>query len=345
MHDHRVSSPSIPAACTTVAQRIAQVLPRLTRSHRQVADYVLMHPLQVATLPIDELALAAGVSVATANRFARALGYEGYASFRAELVRGFEPLIAPVEHLRGNLAQPSTVADVFAAALEESHRNIEATRRTLDYGSCERAVQHILEARTVFIAGYGASAHLAGLLHHGLDAYCADLRLLPTVSGVTHGARSLSRGTPADLLVAIGFPRYLTDTVTLAGLARAHGVRVLALTDRPSSPLAPLADVVLYAQAETRYRPNCETSALALIEALTSAVALRTPGAFQLAGKVVESVVPWLHGAQGLRTAASTAAAVAATVTPAMPPAPVPVPVSDAGAFAAAATTPHPSAA
>lgn len=298
------TSPSTPG--TTVAQRIAQELPRLTRSHRRVADYVLTHPLQVATLPIDELAVAAGVSVATANRFARALGYEGYASFRAELVRGFEPLIAPVEQLRGNLAQPSTVAEVFATALEETHRNIEATRRTLDYGACEQAVQHILDARTVYIAGFGASAWLAGLLHHGLDAYCADLRLLPTPSGVTHGARSLARGSSRDLLVAIAFPRYLTDTITLAGIARAHGVRVLALTDRPSSPLAPLADVALYAQSETRYRPNCETSALAVIEALTSAVALRTPGAFQMAGSVMESVVPWLHGAQGLRAAAAT---------------------------------------
>ena len=72
---------------TTVAQRIAQALPRLSRSHRQVADYVLEHPLQVATLPIDELAAVVGVSVATANRFARALDFDGYAAFRAELVR------------------------------------------------------------------------------------------------------------------------------------------------------------------------------------------------------------------------------------------------------------------
>jgi len=295
-----------PAGGTTVAQRIAEALPRLTRSHRQIADHVLAHPLQVATLPIDELAATVGVSVATANRFARALGFEGYATFRAELVRGFEPLLAPVEQLRGNLAQPSTVAEVFATALEESHRNIEATRRALDQGACEVAVQSVRNAHTIYIVGYGASAWLAGLLQHGLDAYCPDVRLLPGVGGVTHGARTLSRGKPGDLLVAIGFPRYLTDTVTLAGIARAQGVRVLVLTDKPSSPLAPLADVALYAQTATRYRPNCETSALAVIEALTSAVALCTPGAFQLAGKVVESVVPWLHGGQGLRETSRT---------------------------------------
>jgi len=123
------------------------------------------------------------------------------------------------------------------------------------------------------------------------------------VSGVTHGARALSRGGPQDLLVALTFPRYLTDTLALTRIARGQGVGVLALTDRPSSPLAPLADVALYAQTETRYRPNCETSVLALIEALTSAVALRAPGAFQAASKVVHSVMPWLHGAQDLRAA------------------------------------------
>lgn len=303
MRDPRVSPASFPVFGTSVAQRIAQALPRLTRSHRQVADYVLSHPLQVATLPIDELAAAAGVSVATANRFARALEFEGYASFRAELVRGFEPVLAPVEQLRHTLAQPSTVAGVFAAALEESHRNIEATRRTLDHGACEDAVQQLVDARTIYIAGYGASAWLAGLLQHGLDAYCKDVRLLPAMSGVTHGARALSRGSPGDLLVAIAFPRYLSDTMSLAEAARDRGVRVLALTDRPSSPLAPLADVVLYAQTETRYRPNCETSVLAVIEALISAVALRTPGAFHDAGRIVESVMPWLHASKGMRTA------------------------------------------
>ncbi|WP_083745589.1 MurR/RpiR family transcriptional regulator [Variovorax sp. KK3] len=290
-----------PAHAVTVPQRIAQALPQLTRSHRQVADYVLERPLQVATLPIDELAAMAGVSVATANRFARALGFDGYASFRAELVRGFEPLVAPVERLRGNLANPSTVAEVFAMSLEESQRNIESTRHALSPASCEAAVERVLGARTVFVAGFGASAWLAGLLHHGLDAYCADVRLLPSMSGVTHGARALSRGGPRDLLVALTFPRYLTDTLALTQIARKQGVGVLALTDRPSSPLAPLADITLYAQTETRFRPNCETSVLALVEALTSAVALRAPGAFQAASKVVQTVMPWLHGAKDLR--------------------------------------------
>ena len=39
---------------------------------------------------------------------------------------------------------------------------------------------------------------------------------------------------------------------------------------------------------------------LALIEALTSAVALRAPRAVQSASRILQAVRPWLHGAQGL---------------------------------------------
>ena len=285
---------------TTVAQRIAHALPRLTKSHRQVADYVLKFPLQVATLPIDELAIAAGVSIATANRFARALDFDGYAAFRAELVRGFEPLVAPLERLRGKLERPGTVAEVFAAALDESRRNIELTRQSLDYEACENAVQRIVQARSVHIGGFGASAWLAGMLQHGLDASCHDVRLLSAPGGVTWSARTLLHAGPKDLFIAITFPRYLNDMVALAQIARGQGCPVLALTDKPSSPLAPLADVALYCQTETSFRSNNETSVMALIEALISAVALRAPDAVGSAGRILQALRPWLHGAQGL---------------------------------------------
>lgn len=290
---------------TKIEQRIARVLPELTQAHRRVADFVLAHPLRAATSPIDELAEAVGVSVATANRFARALEFDSYAAFKAELVAGFEPVLAPVERLRGTLTQPRTVGEVFGAALEESASNIDATRQKLDIAACEQAVSHILSARTVFILGFGSSGWLAGLLHHGLDTNCPDVRLLATASGPTLAARALARCTPGDVLVVLTFPRYLTDTVALTQAARARGAIVIALTDRPTSPVAPLGHVVLYAQTETRYRPNCESSVLALAEALASAVALRAPGAVQSAERTAEAVMPWLYGEHSLREANS----------------------------------------
>src|SRR5262249_45033388 len=113
----------------SISERIARSLPTLTPAHQRMARYVLDNLFRAATMRIDEFATAVDVSVATANRFARALGFEGYPQFRAELVRGFEATLAPVERLRTELERPSSVAAVMAAALEDGARNLEATAR------------------------------------------------------------------------------------------------------------------------------------------------------------------------------------------------------------------------
>ncbi|MBG6073771.1 MULTISPECIES: MurR/RpiR family transcriptional regulator [unclassified Polaromonas] len=279
-----------------MAQRIARVLPELSRSHRQMADYVLDHPLKAATMPIDELAATVGVSVATANRFARALEFEGYSQFRAALVLGFEATLAPVEKLRSQLEHPTTVADVFANALQESQRNVEMTRQALDAKSCEQAVEVILNAQRIYIIGFGASSWLGGLLQRNLDLYCNNVQLLASIESSSYSARVLTRLRSSDLLIAIAFPRYFSDTILLVRRAREADVPVLALTDRVTSPLAPLASVALYAHTESQYFANSEATVLALIEALCSAVAYRAKDSLKAATQLAESVLPWLHG-------------------------------------------------
>jgi DNA-binding MurR/RpiR family transcriptional regulator len=308
---------SDPAAAdpVSIALRIGRARPTLTRSHQQMADYVLAHPLQAATMPIDELAAAVGVSIATANRFARAIGLEGYPMLRSELVRGFEAMLAPIEKMRIRIEEPRSVRDVFAAALEESQRNIAATREALDTGACEAAVRAIVRARRVYVAGFGASGWLAGLLQRGLDGYCDNVHLLAGVAGASYGARLLPRMGSDDLLIAISYPRYLTDTVMLAQGASAQGAQVMALTDGPHSPLVPHAQVCLFARTENQYAANSESSALALIEALASAVAHQAQGSVQMAARMTEAVLPWLHDSSRNRLAPSPPGKKAAAST------------------------------
>ncbi|QPN29822.1 MurR/RpiR family transcriptional regulator [Diaphorobacter sp. JS3051] len=281
----------------SIATRIAQARMQLTPSHQQIADYVLKRPLQAATMPIDELAAAVGVSVATANRFARAIGLDGYPMLRAELVKGFEAMLAPVEKMRVRLEKPGSAHDAFVAVLDESQNNIAATRAALDPSACAAAVQAVAAARRIYVLGYGASGWLAGLLARGLDMHCENVHLLSSVAGATDGARQLPRMGAQDLFIVISFPRYLRDSVALTRAAHERGVPVLALTDGAHSPLAPFARHCLFAKAESYHAVNSETTVLALIEALISAVALHTRDTVQNATRMTEAVLPWLHGA------------------------------------------------
>lgn len=101
---------------------------------------------------------------------------------------------------------------------------------------------------------------------------------------------------------------------------RDHGGRVLALTDGPASPLAPLADIALYARTERQFAATSDTATAALIEALCGAVAHRSKHSLESAANLTAFVLPWLHAGQAPRATpaanteiADTAGAAAAT--------------------------------
>lgn len=286
---------------SAVAARIGKAYPELSKAHRKAADYVLANVFHTATMTIDELADAVGVSLATANRFAHALGFDGYPAFRAALVLDFASSLAPVEKLRDQVLRPASSAEIMAAALSADMQNLEATRRALSPAHCDQAVSMILNADRIFIIGFGASGFLAGLMAHALEPYCRTVIPAAGPGGPSQAGRQFFKLDQRDLVIAMAFPRYVTDTVTLASRAKERSAQVLAFTDAPTSPLVPLADVTLYAQTERLLSPTSDAAALALIQAVCDAVAHRANRSVHAASKMTEAVLPWLHHPDGQR--------------------------------------------
>lgn len=248
-------------------------------------------------MTIEELAAACDVSTATVNRFVHAIEIDGYAHFRSELAREFEDALAPVEKLRIERSKSATSHDIFMATLYEDERNFELTRRLLTPQVCEDAVKAVLSARRIFIIGFGSSGFLGGLLQRGLSLHCPMVECLAGPGGVTQAARQLSHVQKGDLVIAIAFPRYLIDTLRLTKMTKKAGAQVMALTDKPSSPLAGLADISLFASSQRHMLSNSETAALGMIEALSAAVAHQSSDSLDKAISMTELVMPWL--AQG----------------------------------------------
>lgn len=266
------SSPATPlAAEPSIAARIAAALPSLTPIHRRMGEYVLANPFRAATMRIDELANAVDASIATANRFARALGFDGYPALRAALVRGFEATLAPVERLRCAQEREAGArgGELIDASFEQALANLERTRGRLDRANVEAAVDSLLAARRIFIVGMGASAFLAGLMEHGLSVYRDNVQSLALLGGPTDAARRLFSARGDDLVVAI--------------------------TDGPDSPIAPFAARALFVHAERRLAATSEAAVLALVEALIDAVAHRSQRSARAAAEVTEFMLPWLE--------------------------------------------------
>jgi DNA-binding MurR/RpiR family transcriptional regulator len=280
----------------TIDMRVGKVYTGLSKAHKKAADYVLNNLFRAATMTIDELADAVGISVATANRFAKALGYDGYPQFRSDLVIGFESTLAPVEKLRHEVQRTATIAEIFASVMEEDIQNLEATRRSLIPAICERAVELILEAERIYILGFGSSAYLAGSMAHALEPYCQTVQSVAGPVGPSGAARQFVKLTSRDLVIAIAFPRYHKDTITLAQNVTDRGIPLLALTDGPTSPLAPLSEATLYVRSNRQRSANSDASVLSMIQALCDSVAHRSKGSVHAASMTTQAVLPWLYG-------------------------------------------------
>lgn len=245
---------------------------RMTPQHGRVADFIVRHPLQAATMGIEDLAAAAEVSVATINRFVRALGLEGFAHFRSLAVASFRPL-SPVEKLEAQAAICGRTSDHLQIALESGLANLRAARTVADADVLRQVAEAVTGAERVVFLGLGLSAGLVGLLADMLIPFCRAQVTLDGHGGQERMMRQTFHVGSGDVVIAIALPRYSRGTIDIARAMRKQGARVIGLTDSLSSPLAVEADLLLLGPAE---HPLLHASPVAIVALFDALVALLT---------------------------------------------------------------------
>lgn len=293
------SAPATPAARDAVPMPALMDLIRAHRAgmtplHGQVADFVTRHPLHAATMGIEALAEAAEVSVATINRFVRALGLEGFAQFRALGLASFRPL-SPVEKLEAQAAACAQDDELVASSFHAVLANLRAGRAVADASVFRRAADAIAAAERVVFLGLGLSAPLAGLLADMILPFCRAQLILDGQGGQERMLRRAFAVGGGDLVIALALPRYSQATIDHARAMRAQGATVIGITDAVSSPLAPHADLLLLAPAEHPLLHASPTAAVGVFEGICALLTARCQSAVEVA-ELTRRVAPYLHG-------------------------------------------------
>jgi len=264
-----------PTAVHTLTRAYAALTPR----QRQIADHVLAHRFEAATLAIDALARRCEVSVASANRFVRALGYASYASFREhwqhELMAGEAP--GALARLRAQAQADDGAGPVLRGALRQGQQSLQRAQADLDDQQAQGLLDALLRAPRVAVFGAEVSAYMAGYFVNYLSLFRGDVEGLAGLGGATEPYRRLLAYDERDLLLVLSLPRYSRLTLELSEFAVARGIPVAAITDQPAAPVVTLARHVLYAPAGNSLLPASSLSMLALLEGLCSAVGARSP--------------------------------------------------------------------
>lgn len=221
--------------CTPV-ERMADLLPKLEGANRRLAEWFLNAMGSGKPLPLghnsNTIAKAVGVSRATVIRFARTLGYDGFASFRNALFQHAGVAVAENDALN----KPAGLKDItslHAAALTDSLQliNSQAFAEAVSWLAGTSFVLWIGWGDSYFVAASGEhKCRLAGMLTRSANDV-ADLGL--------HVA-----ALPADALIVVvsqsGRWQAIADALQMA---RERGIRVICLTGNAGSTLAHHADI------------------------------------------------------------------------------------------------------
>jgi DNA-binding MurR/RpiR family transcriptional regulator len=259
-------SPERQALSTYIRARFEE----FSRSQKDVAQYIVDHLDEAAFQTAEELARRANTSSSTVVRFSQALGFEGFPELQQA---------ARDEYRRRSPSANGTVAAAplfsldqteFEAALAADHVNVEDTAHKLSRSDVESAIDAIVSADKVLIAGTDQMAFFASYLRHLL--MLLDLRAEIVASPSQEALGRLSRIDENTLVIGLSAGRPHPLITRTMKLARHRKAPTMAITDATLSEVARLARIRLYYSSNTPAFVRSHAALLSLIQALAYGV-------------------------------------------------------------------------
>jgi len=262
-----------PGGPDEVLARIRRLSPALSRGQRKVVEFFLNRCDEAVFCTSAQVAAATGVSEATVVRTAHALGFDGYPAFRTAFRSYFVERLSTVTRVKLTVTPRRGMSELVDELLGAELANLETTRRRLDHKAMGRAAELVASARCVYVVGLRSAYGLAWLLYFSLGLIRGHARLItPGMADVPEQLEGVGRG---DVVVGLTFERYTRATVELFRSCLAKGAVGIAITDKPTSPLAEGAAVVLEAQTRLSSFVDSFVAPTALINVLLTLVAAR----------------------------------------------------------------------
>jgi DNA-binding MurR/RpiR family transcriptional regulator len=250
-----------------------------SRSQKDVAQYIVDHLDEAAFQTAEELARRANTSSSTVVRFSQALGFEGFPELQQAARDEYRRRVGGGAS-QTNGTDPPPAAPLFSldhtefeAALAADHVNVEDTAHKLSRSDVEAAVDAIVSAEKVLIAGTDQMAFFASYLRHLL--MLLDLRAEIVASPSQEALGRLSRIDDRTLVVGLSAGRPHPLITRTMKLARHRKAPTLAITDATLSEVARLARIRLYYSSNTPAFVRSHTALLSLIQALAYGVYAR----------------------------------------------------------------------
>lgn len=252
---------------------------QLSRQLKQIARYIETNRQSLGLLGIQDVAQACEVQPSAVVRFAKHFGFSGFSEMQRLFRDAMAQHVASWDNyqtrIRGVIDHdaPMGSGDIARSFLEGSIIGMERLRDMLDEPSLKHAVDLLFEADTIWLAGVRRSFSVVTYLGYALQHTNKRIQLINGLG--SQQANQLRSLRPNDVMLAVSFMPYATETQAVVDQALEGGAKLIAITDSRFNSLASHASATLTVQEAEIFGFRSLTSTLCLAQSLFIALAYR----------------------------------------------------------------------
>ena len=258
--------------------RIRSRYDAMSKSQRKIANYIQKHQNGILGDSITTLSRKIGTSPSAISRFCQALHYHGFSDMRFSLEKD---IFAPSDNTDNLIAKED---DVFTSKKKFLNIYSSALRDTilqLNDRYIKRAADAIRDTNTlhIYASSPGSNAIVAYELFLQIGIPCT---YFTNTAEAIMSAPHLKKG---DTVIGINYSGTAVDLLDIMTIAKNSGATIISITAHMKSPIAKIADIVLYysvhIEDDLRYRHIARMCEIAIIGQLQSVIINDDPQKFQ----------------------------------------------------------------
>ena len=245
------------------------LLPTLSFKKRQVAEYFIANPEQVAFTSLRKTALMARASTSIVMKLLNDLGYDSYDLFKGD----FQRWVAERHTYFSGKAEvatksASTADSLLAKVADNDIENIRRTLRATSESVLQDAARAVLTAKHVYILGLRINSSVAFYLAYQIGFIRENVILVGNTADTLFD--TISDINKYDVLIAVSYYPYNSATAAAVRHAASKGATIVAMTDRHSAPIAVKEAKTLYFTVDSSLLFNSITASLFLAQGLVA---------------------------------------------------------------------------
>ena len=230
-------------------------------TERGVAERILENPQMVVDMSIHELARHTFSSPSTIVRLCSHTGFSGYKEFRKAVTYELALREQSRKIEQKEIAKSDSLEEIIDKITYMNIISLEETKELMDVQVLRSCTDLLRECRVIYLFGLGASLCAAK------DAYLKFLRLnkLCVINEDWHSQLVQARNaTREDAAIVISYSGATTEVLECMKALKQNGTPIIAITRCVQSPVAEMADHILYiASTESIFRSGAMSSRMA----------------------------------------------------------------------------------